>query len=759
MTAPSPRRIWPDARPLPTRAREASALEASEAEAWPGPDVPAPLDFHELVEILYRRWPTIAKTAAAVAAAALIYLALAPSRYTAEFLILVDPQRARAPSGDTASTADRAMDPGLVDSQVEILKSDGVLLRVARKLDLIDDPDLMLPHGLVGWTLSDLGTAARSWLPGRGRPETRDDRERAIVERLGEEIRVKRMGLTYVIQVQYRGYDPDKAATIANAIADAYVVGEWEARYDAARRAGDWLRDRIREMGEQASGADLAVQKYKSEHDIVDTSRGLIMEQRLADVNSQLVNASAATAEAKARLDRILEVAESPIGNAAVADALHSDVISRLRAEYLDLDSKEADYALRFGKDHASVRNIHGQKVQIQVAAREELARVAESTRSDYAIALAREQSLKTSLDALIAAASQNNGALGALRNLESVAQSYRDLYETMLRKAEETTRQQLFPVAGDRVITSATPPRQPSWPKPVIVIPAAALLGLALGCALALSRELLGDTFRSARDVTSHAGLPCLGILPAVELSRGRAAGASLALARPALLGYAVAAPFSRFSGIVRNVKASVDLRRRDGEAAVIGIVSSLANEGKTTFGANLASLCARMGGGTILIDGDLDRRALSNQIAPGAEDGLIELLEGTATLEQAIQPDAATRLDFIPCVAKGRDPNATAILASAEMARLLVELRSRYDYIVVDLPAIVAAADVKASADMIDQFVVVVEWGRTSRDAVRDALILAAEVRRRAIGIVLNKAEPGALRRIEAHANRRAS
>lgn len=716
-------------------------------------------DILRLVQVCRRHWPLIAKSAAAASALAVAYLLLAPVRYSAEFSMMVDPQKTRVLQSDAAPTDDRAADPGLVDSQVEIFKSNSVLLPVVRKLKLVDDPDLTLPHGVVGWAIHGLEAIVRASLPFEPRrPETQRDRELRVADVMKREMSVKRVGLTYIIQVDYYGYAPEKVSAIANAIADAYVVGELEARYRAAQSSGDWLRHQIREVGERASAADMAVEKYKTKHNIVDTSRGLITEQRLADVNAELVDAAAATAEAKARLDRVVEVVDSPISDAAVAESMHSDVISRLRAQYLELDSKEAEYALRFGKDHASVRNIHGQKVQLQNAARMELHRIAESAQSDYSIAAAREKSLKSSLDALIATAAKGSEAQGELRNLEGVAQTHRDLYESMLRKDEETTREQSFPVAGDRVITAADPPSQPLWPKPLIVIGGGAIGGLLLGFGLALSKETLGNTFRVGEDVANHTGLECLGILPDVRFSSGlsgdpktdaRRSGATAA----AIVRYCIAAPFSRFSETIRNVKVSIDLCRPDDRAAVIGIVSSVPLEGKTTFGCNFALLAAQMGPRVMLLDADLHRRALSRLIASAADRGLIELLEGTATIDEVVRRDKATGLDFIPCVMSSHEPNAHARLASAAMADLMAELRARYDYIVVDLPPIVPVVDVKASAGMIDFFVFVVAWGRTSRGMVRDALVVAEEVRERTVGVILNKAEPDALKRIEGY------
>ena len=510
----------------------------------------------------------------------------------------------------------------------------------------------------------------------------------------------------------------------------------------------------------EATAADEAVQKYKTENNIIDTSRGLITEQRLADVNSQLVTASAATAEAKARLDRIVEVAKGDIANAAVAETLHSDVISRVRAQYLDLSAKETDYSSRFGKDHGSVQEIRSQMAALQRTAHDELRRIVEATKSDYSIAQAREASLKDNLAALITQAARSNEAQGKLRNLESTAQTYRNLYDTMLQKAEEASRQQNFPVAADRLISPATEPSAPSWPKMVLVLPASILLGLVVGYLLAFMIELLANTFRTNSDVFDYIGLECLGIIPKLpRMSRSRALPGALRPDRLVLGGespvarYAVAAPFSRFSEIFRNVKVSIDLCRAKGEGAVTGIISAVPHEGKTTFCSNFALLAAQMGDKTIVIDGDLHRQSLTKVLAPSAGAGILEVLDGSANLESVILKDEITGLHFLPNPADTKHANAVTLLTSNAMAELIADLRSRYDYVIFDLPPVIPVVDVKASASMFDHFVFVVHWGHTSRDVVRDAMVSAEEVRQRTIGVVLNMAEPNALKRIESY------
>ena len=120
----------------------------------------------------------------------------------------------------------------------------------------------------------------------------------AFQDRLG----IRRIGLTYVIQISFRSYSPDRAAQIANAVADAYIDDQLESKYQAARRAGVWLQQRLRELRDQATTAERAVVAFKNSNNMVNAGGRSINEQQLGELNSQLVLAQSQTGEARARL-------------------------------------------------------------------------------------------------------------------------------------------------------------------------------------------------------------------------------------------------------------------------------------------------------------------------------------------------------------------------------------------------------------------------------------------------------------------------
>jgi polysaccharide biosynthesis transport protein len=575
---------------------------------------------------------------------------------------------------------------------------------------------------------------------------------------------VKRVGMTYVIDISFASEDPSKASNIANAVADAYITQGLSSKIDSTRRATGWLQDRLKELKTQAAQADAAVQQFKSESNIVDTGRGLMNQQQLADLNSQLVITKTATAEAKARLDRIQHVEGNSLLDGTVTDALNNSVITRLRAQYLDLSAQEASLAARLGPTHQTVVKLREQMGELRNSIANEVQRIAAAYASDYAIASAREKSLNASMSTLVDENDTSNIAQVKLRDLESTADTYRTLYDSYLQKFQESIQQQSAPVADTRIITLATAPLFKSSPKTLLLIVAGLILGLFGGAGTVVAREMSADVFRSADDVERGTGFECLGTTPMVKPSRKTRRRQLQVSAMQRWTGHkafvassvcenVLEDPFSRFSEALRNVKVSIDSLRLTRDVRVIGVISAVPGEGKTTIAGNLASLVAGAGHRTLLIDADLHRRALTSALVANPKAGLLEALADPSQLQNIVHTRDGSGLDVLACVTRRRPTNAAEILGSAQMYHLLTMTRGLYDYVFVDFAAIMPVVDAKAAAHLVDGFVYVAEWGSSSRKLVLEALSSSDVIRERLIGILLNRADPSALRQSEAY------
>jgi exopolysaccharide transport family protein len=721
-----------------------------------------------------------------------VYLFTAPPRYTAHVMLLIDSSKMRfLQQQQQAPLSEVPLDATQVDTQVEVLKSDNIALSVIDEQHLTENREFMnVGGGFIGAMVELVSGLLVSSQPG---PESGSELKRSALAIFKSQRTVTRLARTYVLDISYTALSPHLAANLANAMADAYIYDQLESKYQATRRASTWLQQRIKELRQEASLADLAVIEYKEKNKIVDIDSSnpvggasrLLGDQQLAELNTQLGAARAATAEAKAKLDRIQDVKKQGLPDSAVTDSLKNDVINRLRNQYLELTAREAILSARIGKYHLATVNLRNQINEISRSINSELSRIAESYKSDYEIAKARQEAVEQSYNKLIAAAQVTNRDRLGLRELESSAQVNHTIYQNFLQRYMEAIQQQSFPITEARVISPAAAPSQKSGPLATVILSIAGAIGLVLSFSAATLREAMDRVFRTSMQVEELLGTNCLSVLPAIKaksivsttkaksivsttkakstVSTTHSVGYAwkgpgtidperkISFADRELLRYAVNEPLSGFAEAFRAIKIAVDINGAIRQNKVIGITSTFPGEGKSTIASNLAALIADTGKLAILVDGDLRNPTLTRTLAPKATTGLLHVLSNKVDLPHALYNDTGTGLAFLPAVLESRLAHTNEILASEAFKRLLDRLRDSYDYIVVDLPPIAPVVDARATANAIDSFVFVIEWARTQSNAVQRKLAGAPEIYDRLLGAVLNKANVNVLERYE--------
>jgi polysaccharide biosynthesis transport protein len=714
----------------------------------------------QAIAFLRRQWPVLAISVLSALVLAVVYLFVTTPRYTATVVLMLDTRRLQLLHQQSVMS-ELSLDAPAVDSQLEVLKSEAVALQVINKLGLVDDPEFTSKSAGM---LDPVKEFVKGWIGPSDEdvvsPEIQDGPTRQAVKYFNNGLTVRRLGRSYIIEISFQSPDRDKASRIANAIGEAYIQDQLQLKYNATKRATDWLQDRIAELRQQAEKADHATLEFRNKNNLTSTGGKLLSEQQLSEVSTQLVSAKAQTAEAKARLDRILEISKRGIGDAAVGDSLQNTVLNRLQQQYIEAAKREADFSSRYGSEHLAAVGLRREMRQIQEASKAETNRIAESYRSEYEIARSREVALQASLDQLTLNSSDTRAAQVDLRVLESSANAYRTLYDNFLQRYVEATQQQSLPDTEARVITEAHAVKtHPSVP---LVLALAGFLGAAFGGAIAFARDSLDRVFRTTHQVEQVLGVECLGVIPAVAdptlhgdvledyrpPSAPRTITADLGLARQVVL-----APFSRFTETIRSIKVAADTSTAARHIKVIGLVSALPGEGKSTVSSNLAQLVAHSGRQTLLIDADLRNPSLSRRIAPHAEYGMLEVIIGTAQLSDAVWRDPITGLDFLPTVLNTPIAHTSEVLASERMAELLSKARERYEYIIVDFPPLAPVVDAKAAARHVDAFVFVIEWGQTSPDVIFEALSSAEVVHSKLLGAVLNMANTSKLEKLESY------
>lgn len=703
----------------------------------------------DLLAFLSRRWRVIVTGLGVGLGIGVAYLLFASTKYTAETTLLIDTQ-ATAPFQQQAVAVDAQYANGIVESQVEVLQSDGLARAIVRRLGLAHDAAFLrngrsLSGAILGPVFGLFSAAPRQ---GGGASAAAETKAAEILLRL---IKVRRIGLSFVIDVDVTSLDPEMSARLANALADEFIELGLDARNGNTRRASGWLQTRIAGLRDQAIAADQAAQAFKARAHIVDTDKGLMNERHLGELNSQLVLARAKTADARAKFDRAEAVIKSGDLSGNLSDALQNEVIVHLREDYVDAANHVAEWRARYGERHAAVQQQEQRMRDLQMQMMNELRRIAAGYQSDYQEALASEQDIERQLQALSGDASVTNADLVTLRALQSSAETYRTLYENFLQRYTQAVQDQSFPISEARVVTPAMPPLRQSWPKAQIVLAGGAVLGLFLGFALAFVRDSMDRSFRNAAQVRSALGLACLAVLP--ELTpRGRRLRRRRAEPAARLLRYAAEKPLSGYGEAIRGLRIRIaqSLPKREG-ASVVACISLLPGEGKTTVSANYAFFLAQAGFRTLLIDWDLRQPTISQTLAPGQAAGFFGVAAGTHRLETAIRHDPETGLDILPL---GSGAVASEALDSAATAQLMAALRRDYAYIVIDLPASEVVADAHLAAQLLDGLILVVQWGRTQQERVLEWLTAGGIDQRKVIGAILNRADMDLIRNYPADA-----
>ena len=719
----------------------------------------------ELVDFAFgflrRQYVVISFFTLVAAAGGIAYLYVTPATYKASAKIIIGAPR--APFIQQQSMfADAPLDSAELESQLQILQSESIALAVIEKLRLLDDPEFAASGGrsILG---SIRGVFEVLFKPSATKPAP--DPKEAAVATFADRLKVNRVGISRVIEIDFSSRSPQRAAQIADAVADAYIADQVEAKQNANRVASTWLQERLQQLGEQSTLADREVLAFKQQNNIVESGGRRLDEQSLADLNARLVAARTQTSDALARLNRIEVVIRTSDAalESSVSDVLANPILTNLRQQYLDLARREAEYSARFGRDHGAVVNLRNRMRDLRKSTADELRRLSETFKSDYEIAKQRQVEIEKQLDKVLSQSQTADKAQVVLRGLETNAKTYHNLYEGFLQRHMAGVQQESFPLTEARLISSASTPTSRDKPKSLLVLALALLGGIGLGAGAGLLREVRDRVFRTGAQLQSFLQMPCLALVPLLKGTaptqprlkqpRSNPPRHGTILRDASVFWRVCDSPLSRFAEAIRSIKLATNLQETDGSHKVIGLTSSLPNEGKSTIAGALAQLIAYTGGRVILVDCDLRNPSLSRCLAPKATAGIVDVVSGARSLEDTVWRDPTTNLAFLPATGEAPLFYSSEILGSESTGRLFDKLRESFDFVIVDLPPLAPVVDTRVATQLVDCMILVIEWGRTKIDIVQQALNTAPNVHEAVIGAVLNKTDMRQIGRYDTH------
>lgn len=411
------------------------------------------------------RWTVLAAIGAALGLS-LLYLSVTKPSYTATAALLIDPRDARSTGFETVLPGIGA-DSAAVASQVFVIESRDLLMAVFEGEGIEHDPEF-----------ADGGLF--SFLGGSGRD--------AVFRRFERRVSVERAGLTYVIDVSFKSDSASKAARIANAIVERYRAGLAGDRESANAAVNTRLAGRIVPLQKNVAEADRAVGEFRVQHAILDPAAGGTLKDQIDQLTAQLIEARAVAERAGSRYDQAMAAGTSPVGLAKLSEIVSSATIDGLRADYNQrvaaLANAEAIYQAR----HPTIRRLQSELSRIRMLLGAEAKRIARELKAKQDLAGEAVVSLEAKLAALRGASQAADAARVELRRLEARADAARTVLEDVLKRAEETAQMRGLQLSEARVIGLAAPPVEPTWPKPLLLLPVSAAFGLLVGCGLAVA-------------------------------------------------------------------------------------------------------------------------------------------------------------------------------------------------------------------------------------------------------------------------------
>jgi len=671
------------------------------------------LDLGGLLHTLWRGKLWIALcTLFAVLIAGYYAYGVAQPRYTAQSVVTLDSRQEQVVDLTSVMTG-LAGDQATINTEIEVIRSRGLVAKLVDELKLIEDPEfnVRLRPETFG-----VGTVIRAvlglFLPPRDTTPPTDEyiRDR-VVDRVMMAISVSNTRQSYVFKITTVTGNPRKSAMMANTLSDIYIQDQLEVKFEATQKATVWLTDRVGQLQAELETAEAAVEEFNSGTALVNPEALAGLNRQVKDLRGRLEEAQDAEANAQVRA---LALAAAGDGDdpAQMADLAADRTLTQLFSRMNTAGNGDRTaFDTRF----------------VQVVSRAEL---------ELSRASSQVRTLSTSIDALTLQLEEQSADLVELQQLQREAAASRQIYEYFLTRLKETSVQQGVQQADSRVLSEAVIPHIASAPRKMMILALSIIFGALIGAAIVLARELSQNTFRTGQDLERHTHKTVLGQVPTISARR-----------RKNVLKYLTDKPTSAAVEAIRNLRTSVLLSNMDHPPQILMTTSSVPGEGKTTLALALAHNLSGLGKKVLLMEGDIRRRTFAEYFDVKDRQGLLAVLSGEAKLEDVVMKHDELHGDIL--IGEKTNTNAADVFSSDRFGAFLEELRGIYDYIVIDTPPVLAVPDARVIGQRVDAILYTVKWDSTTHRQVHDGLRSFESVNAKVSGVVLNQISQRGMKR----------
>ncbi|MFH1981096.1 MAG: polysaccharide biosynthesis tyrosine autokinase [Pseudomonadota bacterium] len=708
------------------------------------------IDLRDYLRVLRKRRWTIITVFFLIVVSVTIHAFTATPIYEAATKLIIEKENPNVVSIQEVMAVD-ASGTDYYQTQYQIIESRSVAREVIRRLNLAESEEFFpkpaddflstfihsIKETVTGWK-----TALLDLLNSGPKVQSGDiESDYRLVNDFITRITVEPVRNSRLVNLKFQAKDPVMASRIVATLAQAYIDQNLEIKLAAIQDAVKWLHQRIDSERIKVGAAEEKLLAYKSAQNIVTDFTGeneKITAQKLAQLNTQVVDAESFRVEAETRYRQAVALKGTPDMLDSIPEVLNNKLIMEIKGMEVTLFKRMSELSEKYGSNHPQMLAIQNELKTLQSRKNQEINRVINSLSNEYEVAKAKENSLKDALARQKRESLDLNKKAIEYTVLRREAESAREMYDLLIKRFKETSLTEDMKTGNIRIVDKAEIPQAPVKPRKKLNILLAMIVGLTLGTGLAFFFEYLDNTIKTPEEIKRYLDIPYLGPVPAIEMD-----GEAVPENGIPFEVETVHAPKSTASEAYRGVRTNILFSSADHEPQVLLVTSAGPQEGKTLTSVNLAVTMAQSGSRVVIIDCDLRRPKLHKMFSLQRDKGMSNLLVGNMTVKDTIVQTAVPNLWIIP--SGPVPPNPSEMLGSNRMKDLLAALRKDFKRIIIDSPPISAVTDAAVLTQAIDGAVLVVRSNDKSREMIKDCIDRLKAVNAPILGAVLNGVDTG--------------
>ncbi|WP_027856292.1 GumC family protein [Marinobacterium jannaschii] len=674
-----------------------------------------------------RKWSILGFALVVTLLAAMVVFSMEPV-YRATATLLIESKQAKVVSIEEVYGLDGGNNEYYL-TQFEILKSRKLSEKVIQRYSLLDHPEFNRePTFDFNWR-----KIAGDYIPELkpGEP-TVEGRYQALVNAFSSRVTVSPVRKTQLVKITFEAYSPEFAAKMANALGEAYIENNLEAKLELTVKASSWLNERLGGLKDKLRESEARLQAFRDSEQIVGDNGGLdIVGNELDLLADKLVDARRDRLE----LENVYRQVQRAGGKAdpsayeRIPAVLQHPLVQSYKSSLSEAERKVSELAKRYGPKHPKMVAAQSDVASAKQALYRQINSVISGIKNQYQVSRDSEVALERSLGNTKGELQELGRKEYRLKELQQEVDVNRQLYDTFFTRLNETAATGDLESANARISDPAVAPLGPAKPKKKLIIALSFVVSTLFGVMMAFLLEALNNTVRSSGDIETKLGMPVLGLLPLLKSSRKNR--------HPSYNQYLDDSQ-SGFSESVRTIRTGLMLSSLDNPHKVVAVTSTVPGEGKTSSALSLAFSLGQMEK-VLLIDADMRRPSIARQFDCAGRQGLSELVAGTCTESEAVFHSEAHGIDLLP--AGQIPPNPLELLSSKRFAAVLAELEKHYDRIVIDTAPCQAVSDALVLAPLVGAVVYVVKSDATPTPQVQSGIKRLREVNAPLVGVILNQ------------------